>query len=65
MIMLNWAEPPEAYSSHLVGLFVILQCAFLCDRNKLSNESCNATTTKYSTTAKLAGFLLFRLYCLV
>ena len=30
MIMLKWAEPPEAYSSHLVGLFVyVLFCSVL------------------------------------
>ena len=29
---------------------------FLCNRNKLSNESCNATTTRHSIIAKLARF---------
>ena len=38
-----------------VCLCVILQCAFLCDCNELSNESYNATA---STTTKLARFLL-------
>ena len=58
----------EAYGSdclsiclfvHLsVCLCVILQRAFLCDSNELSNKSCNATAAQYSTTAKLARFLL-------
>ena len=51
---------PEAYGSHCVcpsvcpSVCAILQCAFLRDRNKLSNE----TTAQHSTTAKLARFLL-------
>ena len=53
---------PKAYGSRRVCLCVcvcgILQCAFLCDRDELSNESCNATTVRHSTTAKLARFLI-------
>ena len=56
---------PEAYGSRtVVVLFVclcvcvILQRAFLGDRDELSNESCNATTARRSTTAKLARFLI-------
>ena len=41
-----------------VCVCVILQRAFLGDRDELSNESCNATTTRRSTTAKLARFLI-------
>ena len=35
---------------------VILQCIFLHDSNKLSNESYNATTARHLTTTKLARF---------
>ena len=42
----------------VVFVCVILQRAFLGNRNELSNESCNATTAQHSTTAKLARFLL-------
>ena len=53
---------PEAYDSRRVCLSVclcvILQRAFLRDGKELSNESCNATTARHSTTAKLARFLL-------
>ena len=42
----------EAYSSHHVCLCVILLHDFLCKCNKISNESCNATTTQHSNTAK-------------
>ena len=46
-------------SVHLsVCLCTILQCVFLCDGTKLSNEICNATTAQHSNTAKLAKFLL-------
>ena len=59
----RWAE----HRSHtVVVVFVCLSvgvphgvmCVFLRDGNELSNESCNATTTRHSTTAKLARFLL-------
>ena len=54
---------PEEYGScHVclsVCLCVILQCAFVHDRNKLSNENCNATITQHSPTIKLARFLLW------
>ena len=63
-LMLNYASvggAPEAYGSRCVDpsvcACVILQRAFLRD-SKLSNESCNATTARHSTTAKLARFLL-------
>ena len=41
-----------------LSLCVILQCAFLCNCNELSNESCNATSTQHYKAAKLARFLL-------
>ena len=43
-----------------VCVYVILQRAFLGNRNELSNESCNATTAQHSTTAKLARFLPYK-----
>ena len=55
---------PEAYGSRrvcpsvCVCVCVILQRAFLRDGKELSNESCNATTARHSTTAKLARFLI-------
>ena len=51
---------PEAYISRRVcpSVCVILQRAFLRDSKELSNEICNATTARHSTTAKLARFLL-------
>ena len=51
----QWAEPDLSLS---LSLSVILQRAFLCDCNKFSNESCNATTTQHSNTTKLARFSL-------
>ena len=39
-------------------MFHSAACAILRDRNELSNESCDATTTRHSTTVKLARFLL-------
>ena len=41
-----------------VCLCVILQRAFLHDRDELSKETCNATTARHSTTAKLARFFI-------
>ena len=41
-----------------VCVCVILQHAFLHDRDELSNETCNATIARHSTTAKLARFLI-------
>ena len=56
--MLQWAEP-RAYGVFVHNcVCIILQRAFLGDRNKLNNESYNATTTQHSTTSKLARFLL-------
>ena len=40
-----------------VCVCVILQRAFLGNGNELSNEICNATTARHSTTAKLVRFL--------
>ena len=54
----------EAYGSRRVCLCVcmcvcvILQRAFLRERNELSNETCNTTIARRSTTAKLARFLI-------
>ena len=57
-----WVEPQR----HMVVVVfvcmcvcVILQHAFLCNHNELSSESCNATTTPHSNTAKLARFLFY------
>ena len=41
-----------------VCVCVILQRAFLRDCDELSNETCNATIARHSTTAKLARFLI-------
>ena len=41
-----------------VCVCVILQRAFLRDRDELSNETCNATIARHSTTAKLARFFI-------
>ena len=53
---------PEAYGSRRVCpsvcVCVILQRAFLRDRDELSNETCNATIARHSTTAKLARFFI-------
>ena len=61
--MPRWAEPQRhmevvVFVCMSVSLCVILQCAFLRNGYKLSNESCNATIAQHSTTAKLARFLL-------
>ena len=48
---------PRAYGPY-VCVCIILQRAFLGNRDKLNNESYNATTTQHSTTSKLARFLL-------
>ena len=44
----------ETYGSWRVCpcVCVILQHAFLCDHKEIGNESCNATTTRHSTTAE-------------
>ena len=41
-----------------VCVCVILQHSFLCDHDELSNETCNATISRHSTTTKLARFLI-------
>ena len=57
--MLQWAEPQGIRRvCPYVCVCIILQRAFLGNRDKLNNESYNATTTQHSTTSKLARFLL-------
>ena len=53
-----WVESRGIQLSSCLSVCVILQRAFLRDGNKLSYESCNATTTLHSTTTKSAKFLL-------
>ena len=62
LIMPRWAEPRRHM---VVVVFVHLSVCvrysaarFSPQRKKLSNESCNATTARHSTTAKLARFFL-------